>query len=145
MDNNSHTYRTVPSTTTSTMTRPYANGSISSNSISSNNNSNSNNRIVRVEAPIRSSPSAGVIALIIGLCLALHTPAWVILVSYKDAWMILPDGDDSESTTTTTILLRFLSRWFLEFTPWLANALVSFFFGGLFLYMGAATVLGIER
>mmetsp|Transcript_2343 Transcript_2343/g.4726 ORF Transcript_2343/g.4726 Transcript_2343/m.4726 type:complete len:132 (+) Transcript_2343:178-573(+) len=131
------------------MTRSSANGSISSKS-----SSNSKNRIVRVEAPIRSSHSAGVIALVIGLCLVLHTPAWLILISHKDESIVLPDGDDSQSTTTaitatttttTILLLRFLSRWLLEFTPWLANALVSFFFGGLFLYMGAATVLGIER
>mmetsp|Transcript_113768 Transcript_113768/g.232775 ORF Transcript_113768/g.232775 Transcript_113768/m.232775 type:complete len:137 (-) Transcript_113768:675-1085(-) len=76
----------------------------------------------------------GVCALAIGLFLALHTPAWVVLVSYRETIR--------ESTETTSILfLRFLSRWLLEFTPWFANAVLSVFLGVLFLHLGRATLL----
>eukprot|EP00536_Pseudo-nitzschia_multiseries_P006865 jgi/Psemu1/286744/fgenesh1_pg.151_\ len=98
-------------------------------------------RVLRMEAPIRSSPPAGIVALAIGLCLVLHTPAWVVLVSYQDA---IQDSNSTLAVAPGTQLLRFLSWWILECIPWLANALLSFFLGGLFLYLGVASIRGIE-
>jgi hypothetical protein len=106
-------------------------------------NISSNHQAVVIETaqPIRSSGNpVGICALIIGLFLALHTPAWVLLVFYKeDVWSL----DTTESAGTipaNTVLLRFLSRWLLEFTPWFANAMLSVFLGVLFLYLGFATL-----
>lgn len=106
-------------------------------------NTSSNHQAVVIETaqPIRSSGNpVGICALIIGLFLALHTPAWVLLVFYKeDVWSL----DTTESAGTipaNTVLLRFLSRWLLEFTPWFANAMLSVFLGVLFLYLGFATL-----
>ena len=83
-----------------------------------------------------SSPNFGLYALIIGLCLVLYTPTWLILLSYKH-----DDEDDIEDTTSTSssqslLLSQFISYSILEFIPWFANAIVSIFLACLFLYLG---------
>lgn len=97
--------------------------------------------VIETASPIRSSGNpVGICALAIGLFLALHTPAWVVLVFYKeDAWS-LETTETAGTIPATTVLLRFLSRWLLEFTPWFANAMLSVFLGVLFLYLGFATL-----
>jgi hypothetical protein len=94
------------------------------------------NRSLVVRAPIRasSSVSPGTCALVLGLFLVLYTPLWMALLSYKDTL------DEGSSMPT-----RFLFKWILEFTPWLANAVLSIFLGGLFLYLGWASVRGIDK
>lgn len=100
---------------------------------------------IETETPIRSSTTpVGLYALLIGLCLALHTPAWLVLLSYKDD--ITARGDSGTDTATfSTVFLRLVSHWLLEVTPWFANALLSIFLAGLFLYLGLATILGIKE
>ena len=77
-------------------------------------------------------------ALAAGVVLALHTPAWVILVFCREdlAAANAPGGDG----TLPGILLRFPARWILGFTPWIANALLSVFLGVLFVCLGAAAL-----
>ena len=87
-----------------------------------------------------SSPNFGLHALIIGLCLVLYTPTWLILLSYK-----LDDEDDIEDTTSTSssqslLLYQFISYSILEFIPWFANAMVSIFLACLFLYLGYSNI-----
>ena len=89
-----------------------------------------------------SSPNFGLYALIIGLCLVLYTPTWLILLSYK-----LDDEDDIEDTTSMStsssqslLLYQFISYSILEFIPWFANAMVSIFLACLFLYLGYSNI-----
>ena len=88
-----------------------------------------------------SSPNFGVYALILGLCLVLYTPTWLILLSYKH------DDDENviEDTTSTSssqslLLSQFISYSILEFIPWFANAIVSIFLACLFLYLGYSNI-----
>jgi len=105
--------------------------------------------VIETTTPIRSSGNPnGVIALVIGLVLALHTPAWVLLVIYKEeVWSTESEsGSDADSTTATPgsalniYLLQFFSRYLLDFTPWFANAMLSIFVGVLFVCMGRAMI-----
>jgi len=84
--------------------------------------------VVIETAPIRSSSETKWFPLVAGILLALHTPAWLLVVFYQE----------SDETNGKSVLRTFLSKWLLEFVPWFANAGLSFFLGILFLYMGAA-------
>ena len=87
-----------------------------------------------------SSPVIGLYALMLGLCLVLHTPAWLILISYKEEMMQMA-GENSKSSS----LIAYLSYWILEFIPWFANALLSMFLGCLMLILGYAHIYNDER
>jgi len=78
-----------------------------------------------------SCPAIALCALISGLGLALHTPAWVILLSYKEE--LLQVGGESKNISS---LVAFVSYWILEFIPWFANALLSMFLGCLMFILG---------
>ena len=81
----------------------------------------------------------GCLALFIGLLLALHTPVWVALVFYKDkVWRV--EGTESTTPSPMVAILRFLSSWLLDFTPWIANSMLSVFLGVLFLCIGFSTI-----
>ena len=111
-----------------------------SKSSTGNNHDRNHPGVVRVEAtaPIKSSPlSTGGIALAIGTFLALHTPSWLVLVFCFET--------DEHKDHHDSLPIRLLSRWLLDFTPWLANALLSFFLGVLCLCLGAAFLSRTER
>mmetsp|Transcript_17547 Transcript_17547/g.43767 ORF Transcript_17547/g.43767 Transcript_17547/m.43767 type:complete len:131 (+) Transcript_17547:199-591(+) len=81
----------------------------------------------------------GCFALFMGLILALHTPVWVALVFYKDkVWH--DEGTESTATSPMVAILRFLSSWLLDSTPWIANSMLAVFLGVLFLCMGLSTM-----
>ena len=88
-----------------------------------------------------SSPNFGLYALIIGLCLVLYTPTWLILLSYKldDDENVIEDTTSTSTSTSSSqslLLYQFISYLILEFIPWFANAIVSIFLACLFLYLG---------
>jgi hypothetical protein len=95
-----------------------------------------------------SSKNIGLYALIIGLCLILYTPAWLILLSYKqdENDEIENEIEDTTSTSTSSssqlllLLYQFISYSILEFIPWFANAIVSIFFASLFIYLGYSNI-----
>ncbi|OEU08377.1 hypothetical protein FRACYDRAFT_250170 [Fragilariopsis cylindrus CCMP1102] len=90
-----------------------------------------------------SSHNFGVYALIIGLCLVLYTPTWLILLSYKlddDENVIEDTTSTSTSSSQSLLLYQFISYLILEFIPWFANAIVSIFLACLFLYLGYSNI-----
>ena len=90
-----------------------------------------------------SSPNFGLYALIIGLCLVLYTPTWLILLSYKhddDENVIEDTTSTSTSSSQSLLLYQFISYSILEFIPWFANAIVSIFLACLFLYLGYSNI-----
>jgi hypothetical protein len=99
-------------------------------------------RVVTIElsSPLRPPPPVGLYALAVGLLLALHTPAWILLLQYRpDSG---GDGGNYSSNSFLGWLLRSASYMILEWTPWLAGSLLCFFLAGLFMYVGLAKMNG---
>jgi hypothetical protein len=130
--------------------------------------------VIRIEArgPILGPPPfpAGVVALGLGLMLALHTPAWLVLLQYDRS-----DGEKQEgggdggcsaagggggsnhgngengsnhhcvvpSTEQGMVwsLLDSLSFLVLDVTPKVASTCLSLFLAGLFLYLGVSKMM----
>jgi hypothetical protein len=99
-----------------------------------------NHHVVRIETstPIGSTVPVGLVSLGIGLVLALHTPAWVILLQYK-AEEDGAGGDNHNDETNQALIrkvLEGLSFIVLDLTPKVASTGLSIFLAGLFLYLG---------
>jgi predicted O-methyltransferase YrrM len=89
-------------------------------------------------SPIHSSPSFNQplwLALLIGILLILHTPAWLVLIHFTD-------NDTRDDTDGFPILkylkpgVKMLSVLILDVTPKVASTFLNIYLGGLCLYIG---------
>jgi hypothetical protein len=90
------------------------------------------------QQPIRRTPPLHLVLLLIGLLLALHPLAWMILLQYRDQRQSF---DESESSNNPLVwLLDGLSHVILDVTPKLSSGGLTFFLAGFFFFLGSTKI-----
>ena len=84
---------------------------------------------IELEEPIRPVPPLHLALLVVGLMMALHPLAWLILLHYEDT------RNDFQNEWVVSFLDA-ISHGILTLVPKVASSLLTFFLSGFFLYLG---------